>query len=120
MFLSGKQGSIAVDGSDFNLSKWKAAMNTKVLPVNNFGSEGWQEVLDGFSKATVTAEGFYDSGSMPIEVGQFYEFTLRCSPSIALTVTAMVQDLVVDTDAEGTVNVSITAESDGAFTAAIS
>lgn len=118
-YLSGITGGVLIGGPAYSFKKWKLAMNTKMVIRNNFTVQGFQRLVAGFTKGTVTAEGPYNAGNFPIVCGVFYVFTLQWSANLAIVVTCGVQDLEPDDDAEDGPNVSITALSSGVFTAAI-
>jgi hypothetical protein len=56
---------------------------------------------------------------MPLTSGTSYAFTLRFSGAISLLVTALVGEIGPSQDIEDAARVTVTAESNGSFTAAI-
>jgi hypothetical protein len=117
-FLSGKVGGVLVGGTAWALGKWKIPIDTKMIPVNPFTAAGFQQLVAGFTKATITLDGYYDSGNMPMTSGNSYQFTLQWTNALSIVVTARVSNITPSNDAEGSPQITITADSDGVFTAA--
>ncbi len=118
-FLSGLTGGVLVAGNVYSFGKWKASIKCKLIPRNNFTSQGFQLLVKGFLDATLTISGPYDAGNMPITCGNAYLFTLQWTAAITFPVVAFVESLEPDDDAEDAPNVAITAKSSGLFTPSI-
>lgn len=118
-FLSGKVGGVLVGGVGYAFGKWKFAFNAKEVSVNNFLSQGFQQLVIGFTKGSITMSGPYDQGNMPLTAGNSYALTLQFTNAIVLTVTAFLTDLTPSNDAEGTPTVDCSFSSSGVFTASI-
>lgn len=116
-YLSGLTGAISLGTTAYAFGKWKAAFNTKTIPVNNFTSGGYQALVKGFTKATITASGPYNQGNMPLTCGNTYTFNLTLTAGTVLTATGVLGDMTMSNDAEGNPQVDITAESTGSFAA---
>lgn len=93
-------------------------MDNDAPKVNNFTS-AYQQLVKGLTKATLTCEGPYDGGNMPLTAGNVYSFTLALSGSISIVVSCLVTNITPSQDIEDAARVSITAGSTGSFTAAI-
>ena len=119
-FLSGKRASVTVGSAVFAFDHWDSDIKTEVLSVNNFTSGGFNDNIDGFTGATITLSGPYELGAMPFTSGAVYEFQLGYKPGVTLAITARVGSIKPGVDAEGVAKVTVTAESKGGFTAAIS
>lgn len=118
--LSGKGGSIAVAGTNYDFGKWEVEFDGDDPDVTNFNSGGCQENLEGIHKATITYEGPYNAGAMAITRGTAYAFTLRASAGVTWTVTARVKNTRITTDVKDAVRINGTAASTGAFTPSVS
>lgn len=118
-FLGGPVGFIRVGGVQWALGKWSMSMRAGAPRVNNFTS-GYQRVVSGLKSATLTISGPYDMGNMPLTVGQSADFVLGLNnPAVSLLCTAVVTEINPSQDIEDAARVTITADSDGVFTAAI-
>lgn len=117
--IGGPSGSVLVGGVPFAFGKWRASLKNALPRVNNFTS-AFQQLVKGLTSATLNMEGPYDSGNMPLTVGNSYEFTLKYAPSISLTVNALVGEIGPSQDIEDAGRIAVTAESSGIFVASIS
>lgn len=117
-FISGTSGSVLVAGVAYAFGKWRFQMKSGLPKVNNFTS-AYQVLVAGLLSGTLTLEGPYDGGNMPLAAGTSYAFTLKFSNAITLTVTAFVEDITPSQDIEDAARISVTAQSTGSFTAAI-
>jgi len=89
------------------------------LKINDFPSLGYQNLIVGFLSAAITLDGAYFAGGTPIAVGNAYSFKLGFSGTLSLTVPGIVTDVTPTVDAEKEETLSVTADSTGAFTAAV-
>lgn len=123
MFFSGKSGRVMVDGLGYAFGKWKQAIKTPAPKVTNYESPGnngpQQANVAGVDAATITLDGPWDVGNMPLVSGEVYQFDLMVSPSVGQTVAARVTSIEPSNDVEGTPMVTVEAESTGAFDAVI-
>jgi hypothetical protein len=117
-FIAGTSGSVLVGGVAYAFGKWRFAMKAGLPKVNNFTS-AYQQLVAGLISGTLTLEGPYDAGNMPIAAGTSYAFTLKFSAAVTLTVTCYVEDITPSQDIEDAARVTVTAQSTGSFTAAI-
>lgn len=117
-FIGGTSGSVLVGGVAYSFGKWRLQMKGGLPKVNNFTS-AFQQLVAGLTSATLTLDGPYDGGNMPLAVLTAYAFTLKFSPAITLVVTAMVEDITPSQDIEDAARISVTAQSTGSFTAAV-
>lgn len=117
-FIGGPEGSVLVGGVAYAFGKWRCPIRTGLPKVNNFTS-AFQQLVKGLTSATITLEGPYDGGNMPITSGNEYVFTLKFSALISITITARVGEINGSQDIEDAARISINAESHGTFTAAI-
>jgi hypothetical protein len=116
--IGGPSGSVLVGGVAYAFGKWRFSMKTGLPRVNNFTS-AYQLLVAGLTSGTLTLDGPYDGGNMPLTSGTSYAFTLRFSGAISLLVTALVGEIGPSQDIEDAARVTVTAESNGSFTAAI-
>lgn len=117
--LSGKSGSIALGGTNYDFGKWELEFDGDDPEVTNFSSGGCYENLAGIDKSTITADGPYNAGNMPLTRGVVYTFLLRASNAVTWTVAARVKSIKPVTDVKDAVRLSITAVSTGVFTPSI-
>lgn len=118
-YISGKTGSVLVGGVAYAFGKWKLSMKTGLPKVTNFNTGGYQLLVSGITSGTITLEGPYNQGNMPVTCGNSYAFTLTWAPTITIAVTAFVESIEASDDVEGAGHVVVTAQSSGSFTAAI-
>lgn len=118
-YLSGTTGHVLLGATEYSFGKWRLDMETAVPKVTNFTSGGFQALVSGITKGTITLEGPYNQGNMPLTCGNSYSFVLKWTASVSITVTALITKLSIDDDAEAAPRVNVTAESNGTFTAAI-
>ncbi len=119
-YISGKDGYVLVNDAEFAFDKWGLKVKTKTPSVKNFTSQGFEETVKGFTDGTISLSGPYDQGNMPLESGEVYEFHLGWKAGIEIVVNARVQEIGPDVNADDADRVSVTALSQGVFTAAIS
>lgn len=117
-FIGGTSGSVLVGGVAYNFGKWRFQMKAGLPKVNNF-SGAYQLLVTGLLSGTLTLDGPYDGGNMPLTAGASYAFTLKFSNAITLTATAFVEDITPSQDIEDAARISVTAQSSGSFTAAV-
>lgn len=118
-YLSGKSGYVKVGAGTYSFGKWRLPMKGGAPKVTNFTSLGFQALVPGIISGTVILSGPWNVGNTPIAVGFAYVFHLGLDTGLELAVTALVTDITPENDVEGTPQVSVTAESTGPFTAAI-
>jgi hypothetical protein len=117
--LSGILGSVVVNGSAYNLGKWRISMKNKAVDRAGFLSQGYQANAKGRTGGTISISGPYDGVGPPLTVGDDYEFTLGFTDDLNIVVNARVTDITPANDADDGPVVDISAESNGPFTAAI-
>lgn len=118
-FLSGKGGSVTVGTASWKLREWSLDMRTDASDVTNFSSSGYRENIAGLTGGSLSCSGPFDSTAMALTSGTSYSFTLGASNTVNFAVTARVTNIRISTTIERAVEVSITAETNGSFTAAI-
>ncbi len=118
-YLSGLSGNVLVGGTAYSFKSWKLSMKNKLINRNNFTVGGYNRFITGFQGATLTLQGPYNAGNMPLVCGASYVFTLQWSVSLSIIIVCFVESLDPDDDAEDGPNVSVTAQASGTFTAAI-
>lgn len=116
--IGGPSGSVLVGGVAYAFGKWRVSFKSGLPKVNNFTS-AYQQLVAGLLSATLSLEGPYDGGNMPLTAGVSYAFTLKFSNAITLTVTAYVESIDPSQDIEDAARVSVTAQSSGSFTASV-
>lgn len=118
-FKSGFSGYVLVGSTAYTFGKWKLAMKGGTPKTTNFTSGGYRTLVPGIIEGTITLSGPWNVGSTPLAVNSSYVFHLGLDTGVELVVTAQVSSIEPDNDVEGTPQVSVTAESNGAFVAAI-
>lgn len=117
--LAGKSGSIGFGASNFALREWTVDMRIDPIDTTNFDSAGYKENIAGLIGATISARGPYNQGAMAVTGGSSYAFNLRVNSTTGFAVTARVTSIRLVTGVDNAVQVDISAESTGSFTAAI-
>jgi hypothetical protein len=120
-FVSGVVGYVQVGTlttSRYAFKKWTLKMMAALPKMSNFLSS-YQRVVAGLISGQLTVEGPYDGNSMAFTAGGSYVWVLGLSASISITVTALIEDITPTNDVDDAPRVTITAQSDGTFTAAI-
>ena len=116
--LSGIGAATTVGGVTYAFGKWRLSFKSGLPKVNNFTSV-YQQLVVGLLSATLTLEGPYDGGNMPLTAGTSYVFVCKWSNAIILTVTALVESIDGSQDIEDAGRVTVTAQTSGSFTASI-
>lgn len=119
MAVGGKNGSVAVGGVDYPFGKWSDEMDGDDPEVTNFSSGGCYEDVEGIHRSTITLEGPYAPGSMPLVRGTVYTFTLRVSNSVTFTASARVKSIGPSQDVKDAARLRVVCRRTGAFTPAI-
>jgi hypothetical protein len=118
-YISGKSGSVTIAAVAYPFGKWKLAMKSGLPKVTNFSTGGYQLLVSGITQGTITLEGPYNEGNMPLTAGNSYAFVLLWATGISLSCTAFVESIEASTDVEQAGHIVVTAQTSGAFTAAI-
>ena len=118
-YLSGKDAKVMIGSTTYSFSKWSLDMKTNLPKVTNFTTAGFQKVVQGITSGTLTVSGPYNEGNMAFTSGQSYAWILGFDGTTTLTCTARISSIKADEDVDGSPQISITAETDGSFTAAI-
>jgi len=121
-YLAGKGGYVSVGaapGTQIAFRSWKCSMKAAGLKINDFPSLGFQTLIAGFFSAALTLEGAYFAGATALSAGNTYAFNLGYSSTLSLVVSAMITDLTPTVEAEKEETLSVTADSTGNFTAAV-
>lgn len=117
-FLSGKLGYTTINSVSYRFGKWKLRINVPAIKRPTIDSQ-FQSLADGtgLPNGTLTIDGPYDQGNMPLTAGCVYTFHLgfQLSGSVELLVSAQIEDLIPDNDVENAPNISVSAISDGPF-----
>lgn len=120
-FFGGPNGYVQNNATSkfFSFDKWKLSMKTTLVEVTSFTSNGYQVMVPAITGATLTVSGPYNYGNMPFATGVGYVWNLGFSSSIFIQLFAMIETIEPDVDVKGRASISITAQSSGAFTAAV-
>lgn len=118
-FNAGPSGAVLVGGVAYAFGKWRISQKSALPKVNNFTS-GFQQLVAGLLSATITVEGPYNAGAMPLTAGTAYSLTLRTVVGVDILVPiAYVESIDPSQDIEDASRVSVTFQSSGTFTYAI-
>lgn len=128
-FLSGKTGFVSTAAGTYSFGKWELEMKAKMVPVPNFNGAGYEQYVIGLVSGKATITGPYDAGNMVFQVGgtngptstftQTYAWTLGLGAGITLTFPGWIESIKMSEDVDGAPQVTLTVQSNGAFTAAI-
>jgi hypothetical protein len=119
-YLAGKGAHVAIPtGTQVAFRSWKASMKAVGLKINDFPSQGYQNLITGFFSAAITLDGAYASGATALAVGNVYALELGYSATLSLTLSALITDITPTVDAEKEEVLSVTADSTGTFVAAV-
>ncbi len=122
-YLSGKTGYVIVtpsanagggDSVFFSFAKWRLSIKVGKPKVTNFNTAPYQALVSGIYAATVTLDGPYNQGSMPLQAGLQYDFVLGWAENIFITVSCIV-DLELTNDVDGNPAVMVSGESTGSM-----
>lgn len=113
--IAGPSGSVTVGGVAYAFGKWRLSLKAGLPKVNNFTS-AYQQLVTGLYSATLTLEGPYDGGNMPLTVGTSYAFVCKFNSTYTITVTALVESIDPSQDIEDAARITVTAQSTGSFT----
>ena len=114
--ISGKLGFIQINSTLVPFSKWTFELDNETVPVTNFFSGGFREIVTGITQGTIKASGPHNTGFMPIRVDAKVAFTLGIGPGMFTNqIAAVIRNVVLDEDVEGTPMLNITAETNGIF-----
>lgn len=116
--IGGPSGSVLVGGVAFSFGKWRASIKSGAPKVNNFNS-GYQQLVTGLLSASISIDGPYDGGNMPLVAGATYVFTLKFNNALSFLVSCIVTEIGPSQDIEDAARLSVSAESSGSFTAAV-
>lgn len=119
-FLAGTSGYVKLGATAYAFGKWTGTFETNLPNVNNYTGGGYQQLVKGITKGTIKLSGPYNLGNMPLVSGNEYEFHLGLTATpVELVVTALVSKLELESDIDGRVSINVEAQSNGAFTAAV-
>lgn len=117
-YISGNDGYVKLGTTEYNFGNWKCSIDPGNKKFFAFGSR-FQRTLPGGVAGTITAEGPYNAGNMPLTPGVVYEFHLGYESGLEIVVSARLGpiDFSNAIGAGGDPGqVSITADSEGEFT----
>lgn len=100
---AGKSGYVKVDGTRYSFNKWTIRMETDPVIVATYDDDGYDDNIEGRSRATLDISGPYMVGGMPLVSGTSYDFILGVGsdPStVEIPVTARVTAIDVRSDAQ--------------------
>jgi hypothetical protein len=61
--LAGYAASVRIDGNVLYNTKWTVTPETNELPVNSMEGGGFEDVIPGLRKCSITVEGWWDYGA---------------------------------------------------------
>ena len=92
---------------------------THPLEKSRSNKQGYKENIFGLASAKITARGAYPSTDCAITLGASVAFVLGMGGGISFTVTARVSNITPSTDTAGVAEISVSAESNGSFSASV-
>lgn len=118
-FNAGPSGATLVGGVAYALGKWRFSQKAALPKVNNFTS-GYQELVSGLKSGTITMEGPYNAGAMPMSAGSSYALTLRVVAGVDLLApTAYCESIDPSQDIDDAARVTMTFQTSGSFSYSI-
>lgn len=118
--VAGVLAAFKVGAESFAMDKWEAMYQANMVDVTNFTSEGFQNIVAGKVKGTVTVSGPYDSSGVDAwAVGDPYDVICSWNGTINLTLTGLLKSIKSTQDIDGAGRKELVFESDGVFTAEI-
>jgi hypothetical protein len=117
-YVAGKVGFVAVNAVVYPFAKWRLSLKVGKPKVTNFTSEGFQALVSAINAATMSLEGAYNIGNMPLTNGFRYTFHFGFTTAIYL-VGDFIVDLDLNNDVEDVPRVTVSGESTGPFTLSI-
>ncbi len=124
-YYSGITASVSTtaptSGGPYAFSKWGLDIETGTPKITNFTSGGFQLLLAGVTKGTISLEGPYDFNAMAFTSGDEYTFELAwgSGSGLNITVPAIISRISLEDDVEDAARVRIQAQSSGVFDAYI-
>jgi hypothetical protein len=82
---------------------------------SNVSLNAFQQLVQGVTKGTITVEGPYDLGNMPLVSGYEYTFALAVNSALYIYANAFITKLSPSDDIEDAARITVTAESNGYF-----
>lgn len=116
-FISGNTGYVALGALSYSFGAWKLTVDPGTKKFFAFGS-AFQRTLPGGFAATISCDGPYNAGNMPLTPGAVYEFHLGWALGLEFVCNARLGPIDYSNKIQpngdpGTVG--ITADSEGAF-----
>lgn len=98
---AGKDAYSKVDSVRYPFSEWTLDMETDAVVVAVFDDDGFDDNLEGRSRATLTLSGPYNTDDMPFTSGYSYDFVLGVGGSgvdaVEFPVTARITKITAKT-----------------------
>lgn len=116
-FISGNDAYVKIGVSPYSFGKWGMKIDGGVKSFYHFGSP-FRRTLPGGMAATITLEGPYNAGNMPLVVNGIAELHLGWAYGIEIVVFARIANIDYSTEISAggdPAQCSVTAESEGAF-----
>jgi len=117
--LAGKAASVSIGTVSYAFDEWKATIKNGLSKVTNFTGAGFAQFIAGITDAKVTLSGPYDEGNMAFTVGNAYTLILGYTSMVTLSVPVLLESIEPDVKVEDAQRVSLSFQSTGSFTAAI-
>lgn len=119
----GKYGYVAVEiggvPTRVKFAEWTLSIDGDDPETTNFESAGFYEDVEGIHNGTLTLNGPWDVGTMPITRGLQYIFHLGVGTGVEIPVPARVKTIAPSQKVRGKSEVSVTAKTNGTFTPSI-
>lgn len=120
--LSGKTGYVNNGSGSFSFAKWELEMKTKMVPANNFNGLGYEQYVLGLTSGKATITGPYDEGNMAFNLSTqtgTLTWNLGLTATVFISFPGYIESIKMSEDVENNPIVTLTVQSNGAFTAAI-
>lgn len=105
---------------NFSFDSWDFTFSTVLPRITNVTSvDGFQALLSGNTKGTITTSGPYNNGTVALKSGTKYLWVLGISPTIFINVFGIVESMKIDNKASDSPKLNVTSQSNGLFRATI-
>jgi predicted secreted protein len=120
MAITGKDGGVSIDGGSSTLAEldnWSVSSNADTLETTDFDSNGKREYLAGLTDWSGSFGGRWDpTQAAAVTVGDTVDLQLDLNATYSYSGSAIITGKSVDTNVDGTVDVSYDYQGTGTLT----
>lgn len=118
-YKSGKKGYFKFDAATYCFNSWDCDIETDLVDVSNFCSQGYQENVAGFQRVKFSAAGPHNIGGTAVVSGKEYMAHFGEDVGIEYAVNVRVGNVKIGNRHDGSPQVEVSGESNGSFTPSI-